>query len=667
MPMAAGDRVVRTVGKDSSRDASWRIVLAGAALAGFALSPFSRALEGYEFDLLTSLTAPAPPDAGVLVVGLDEASLAELGQAPPLPRRFHAELIRALADGGAAGLGVDMLFAEPQTERDDEALRLALRGPLPVVLAGATVANPSSQVARYAQQMPSIFPDAARGDVTMPLDADGVPRRAPAQADAMWRVLAQQGGRAIGQLPEGALLRYYAPELPLAYAHYTQALEAPRRLPAEALRGKLVLLGQNTPVGGVDQFRTPFTVLGAGTQSGVFLHATALVNGLRGDWIRPVPGPLAWLAAVLAMVAAAAFTRRWTALRALAVHGALGVGAVVAGAAGFVYGWWLAVAPVLLGLAVHWNLGAAHGYLRERARRQRLRADFARYVPPEVVDALVASDAGLHVQGERRTLTLLFADLAGFTAASESLPPEAVARTLNQYFSRMAHCVLSHGGTLDKFIGDAVMAFWNAPLPDAEHAGRATACAQAMQHEMDTLRAQWRGTPFADVGLRIGVHTGEAAVGHMGSTERFTYTAVGDAVNTAARLEAANKALGTDILLSGATVAAVARTPPPGSALLWLDTVVLSGRSTGIDVYTLCHDQALAVLAETLRRHVEAGRLHDALQGCAAWRDHAAQHAPRWAAHADTLAERLRAALAHAQALGQVEPISLPPRPLSKS
>lgn len=665
--MAAAEPVVRTVRADSWRDASWRIALASAALAAFALSPFASALKGYEFDLLTSLTAPAPPDAGVLVVGLDEVSLAELGHAPPLPRRFHAELIRALADGGAAGLGMDMLFAEPQSALDDEALRSVLKGPLPVVLAGATVANPSSQVARYVQQLPSMFPDAARGDVSMPLDADGVPRRAPAQADAMWRALAQRGGRSVAPQPDGALLRYYAPELPIAYAHYAQVLDAKRRLPSEALRGKLVLLGQNTPVGGVDQFRTPFAVFGAGTQSGVFLHATALVNGLSGDWIRPVPGPLAWLAAVLAMAAAATFTRRWTALRALAVHGALGLTAVVAGAAAFVYGWWVAVVPVLMGLAVHWNLGAAHGYLRERARRQRLRADFARYVPPEVVDALVASDASSHVQGERRTLTLLFADLAGFTTASEALPPEAVARTLNQYFSRMAHCVLSHGGTLDKFIGDAVMAFWNAPLPDAAHADRATMCAQAMQGEMDVLRAQWRGTPFAEVGLRIGVHTGEAAVGHMGSAERFTYTAVGDAVNTAARLEAANKALGTDVLLSAATVDAVARAGTVGSAPLWLGSVVLAGRSTGIDVYTPCADQTLTALGEALRHHVDAGHLHDALKLCTAWSEHAAQHAPRWVAHADGLAERIQATLAHAQAQGQTEPIYLPPRALTKS
>ncbi|MGP1629049.1 MAG: CHASE2 domain-containing protein [Giesbergeria sp.] len=633
---------------------------------GLFLSPFFRGLGEYEFDLLTSLTAPAPVDAGVLVVGLDEVSLARLGLAPPLPRHFHADLIRALTEGGAAALAVDMLFAEPQTAVDDGALEQALQGPLPVVLAGATVRNESSQVAHYSQQLPSIFPQATRGDIAVPLDADGVSRRAPAQPGALWRVLAHQAGRPVAKLPEGALLRYYAPEVPMPYAHYTQALDAKHQLPPGALHARLVLLGQNTPVGGVDQFRTPFAVLGGGMQSGVFLHATALQNGLLGDWIRPVAWPLGWLVAVLAMGAGAAFTRRWNALGALAVHGALGGLGVLAAVAAFVAGWWLSVVPLLVGLAVHWNLGAAHSYLRERTRRQRLRADFARYVPPAVVDALVASDASSYVHGERRTLTLLFCDLADFTAASEALAPEAVARTLNQYFTHMAHCVLSHGGTLDKFIGDAVMAFWNAPLPDAKHAARAVACAQAMQREMDVLRTDWRGTPFAEVGLRIGVHTGEAAVGHMGSTERFTYTAVGDAVNTAARLEAANKALGTNVLLSEATVQAVPVGAWQGSMPLWLDCVMLAGRSSGIDVYTLCDDTALPALGEALRRHIHAGRLRDALEVCKVWRSHAAQCAPLWAASAEVLSERLQAVLEEADSKGQAEPITLPPRQLAK-
>ena len=208
-----------------------------------------------------------------------------------------------------------------------------------------------------------------------------------------------------------------------------------------------------------------------------------------------------------------------------------------------------------------------------------------------------------------------------------------MAQALNAYFSRMTHTVHQHGGTLDKFIGDAVMAFWNAPLPDPRHADRALACALAMQADMVDLRALWRGTPFAQVQLRIGLHTGEAAVGHLGSHERFTYTAVGDAVNTAARLEGANKAFGTGILLSGATHDALQAMPAgdaPEVPLMWLDTVVLAGRSTGVDVYTPCDDAALASLSHTLRDHLQATHWAQALQCCADACAHAAAHAPQW-------------------------------------
>ena len=412
-------------------------------------------------------------------------------------------------------------------------------------------------------------------------------------------------------------------------------------MPPAAVQGRLVLLGQNTPVDGVDQFATPLRALGAGTQAGVLVHATALVNGLAGDWVVPAHPAGPWLQAALAVACVAAVTRRWSGGRAAAISGGLAMLALAGGVWAYLAGVWWTALPTLAGLALHLNVGAAGSYWREHRRREQLRADFARYVPAAVVDALVADGAQPGVQGERRVLTLLFSDLAGFTAASEHLPPEEVAHALNAYFSRMTRTVHQHGGTLDKFIGDAVMAFWNAPLPEPAHAARALACAQAMQRDMAALRAQWQGTPFADVHLRIGLHTGEAAVGHLGSHERFTYTAVGDAVNTAARLEGANKAFGTGVLLSGATESALPAGDPLRAHLLWLDTVVLAGRSTGMDVYTVCDDLALVSTSQALHRHLQAGEWELALARCADWQAHARSLAPQWLAQADRLHARI--------------------------
>lgn len=630
--------------KDAWQSLALRVLAALLMLALLHLLPVWTVLQRLEYDLLSSLTAPVRPDAGVLVVGLDEPSLAELNQSPPLPRRLHAQLVQALSAGGAAALGVDLLFAAPQTPADDAALARALQGRLPVVLASAEVAVQSSQVAHYQQTVPSIFSQAPHGSVAVQVDDDGVLRRMPVREDAFWRAVARSAGRNVTAPPPGALLRYYAPEVPLPYAHYTQALEPARHLPAAALQGRLVLLGQNTPVGGVDQFATPQRVLGGGTQSGVFLHATALINGLTGDWIVPAhpAGPALQAALVVALVAWT--TRRWSGWRASWLTVALSLLALIGAFWAYLLGVWWSALPSLVGLVLHLNVGAASSYWRERRRREQLRSDFARYVPPAVVDALTAAGAAMPaVQGERRVLTLLFSDLAGFTAASEHLPPEAVARALNAYFSRMTRCVHQHGGTLDKFIGDAVMAFWNAPLPEPAHAARALACAEDMQAEMVALRTEWQGTPFGRVLLRIGLHTGEAAVGHLGSHERFTYTAVGDAVNTAARLEGANKAFGTSVLLSAVTRDALGPGGAERARLLWVDTVVLAGRSVGIDVYTPCDDTGLVEISVALQGHLRAGDWAAALQCCAYWHAHAEQHAPQWLAHTTQLRGRVQA------------------------
>lgn len=645
---------------DAWRPWALRVLGSLLLLTGLGASPVWLPLQRLEHDLLASVTAPPYPDTSVVVVGIDEPSLAELGLTPPLPRRLHAKVIAALSQAGADALGMDLLLASPQSPEDDAALAHALEGRLPVVLASADVEVRSPQVAHYRQRVESVFATARHGSVGMPVDDDGVARAAPAQDDAFWRVLAQAAGRTVAPPPPGALLRHYAPEVALPYVHYTQALDAARSLPVGALSGRLVLLGQNTPVDGVDQFLTPLHVLGEGMQAGVLLHATALINGLASDWVVPAHplGPV--LQAVLAVGLAALLTRRWQGWRASGLSLLLGMGALLGSVVAYIAGVWWSVLPTLGGLALHLNVGAADSYWRERRRREQLRQDFARYVPEDVVNELASAGARPVVQGERRVLTLLFADLAGFTAASERLPPEAVAQALNAFFTRMTDCVHRHGGTLDKFIGDAVMAFWNAPLPESAHARRALDCALEMQTAMDALRSSWKGTPFDSVRLRIGLHTGEAAVGHLGSQARFTYTAVGDAVNTAARLEGANKAFGTGILVSGATREALAP-DGQGPSLLWLDSVQLAGRSTGIDVYTPCDDAVLADMAQMLRGHAQAGRWPQALESCAAWHGRAAHVAPQWLAQADRLHERL-------QALSQshITPGRFPPRLLDK-
>jgi adenylate cyclase len=159
----------------------------------------------------------------------------------------------------------------------------------------------------------------------------------------------------------------------------------------------------------------------------------------------------------------------------------------------------------------------------------------------------------LELVGEERELTLLFADLANFTTMSEKLAPRAVVAVLGKYFDAMSTVIYRHGGTVDKYIGDGIMAFWGAPLPDERHAHHALQAAMEMQDRFAALARRLGSKGAPAMTMRIGIHTGNVIVGNVGSRARFAYTAIGDAVNLASRLEGANKAYGTSILLSEAT------------------------------------------------------------------------------------------------------------------
>ena len=252
-------------------------------------------------------------------------------------------------------------------------------------------------------------------------------------------------------------------------------------------------------------------------------------------------------------------------------------------------------------------------YLTELRRSQQIKGAFAKYVSSQVVDQMIAHPESLKLGGERRELTILFADLANFTTISERLEPDVVARIINALFTELADIVMAENGTVDKFIGDAIMAFWGAPLDDPEHALHATRAAIAMQAAMTTrLQSQFAAVGCAEVGLRIGLNSGSAIVGNMGSEKRFDYTAMGNAVNLASRLEGVNKFYGTRILLSESTATLLGQAIP----LRPVDRVRVKGKEDATDIFTHCDDPQLV-------RHTEialaAYRQQDWLDSRAAW------------------------------------------------
>jgi adenylate cyclase len=325
-------------------------------------------------------------------------------------------------------------------------------------------------------------------------------------------------------------------------------------VPFERFEGKIVLVGV-TGAGLQDARSTPLRPL----EPGVHLHATALDNLLSGDPIRAASllqgGALVIFAGLAVGLAAAIPPSVALAAAASLLLLLLLVGLTsIALAAGL----WLPLAGPLLAGVVAYAGATATGYRVEGRERRRVREIFGRYVAPEVVRRLAEDPAALRLGGDRVRVTVLFTDVRGFTSLVERLPAETTIELLNDYLEAMAEVVFRNGGTLDKFIGDAVMAFWGAPLPDAHHARRAVTAAMEMKEAAERIDRDWAerglGQPFA---IGVGVATGEAVVGNVGSLARkLDYTAIGDTVNLASRLEGLTRQHGVPILVSEATAAA---------------------------------------------------------------------------------------------------------------
>ena len=378
------------------------------------------------------------------------------------------------------------------------------------------------------------------------------------------------------------------------------------KTPKAALAGKLVFVGFTYAE--YDKVITPLDPL----LDGVELHATLCENVLGGRLLRGT-GDLATLFATLllcACVCAAQLrrVRRRPWVPPLIALGALAIYIVVASLV-FAHGTVIAIGlPSVLATLV--LVAATIGGLATEGREKaRLRATFSQYVAGPVVDKILADPARAKLGGERKDLTVLFSDIRGFSLFSEGMAPEQLAAFLGEYLTPMTELVLDSGGTLDKYIGDAVMAIWGAPVDVPDHAERACAVALRMQEVLVGLNATWAKTGKPVVAIGIGINTGAMAVGNMGSAARFDYTVLGDQVNLGSRLEALTKEYGIAILVGEAT----ARAAGQGFVFREIDLVRVKGRAGAVPVFELVGrkgaklDPAFAAALATYRGRDFAG------------------------------------------------------------
>ncbi|MFQ5536467.1 MAG: CHASE2 domain-containing protein [Gemmatimonadota bacterium] len=394
-------------------------------------------------------------------------------------------------------------------------------------------------------------------------------------------------------------------------------------LSPEFFQDKIVLMG--TGFHNEDKFRTPFFGVTApadtsagreahpyGWMYGVEIHANALQNMLDGEYVRPMRMSIELLLMLLlaALSAAVAFRKgaTWGGAATLLLMGSIVVLAFWLWA-GKAYGpggtyfqfhaRFLAMPIVTPSLSALLAYVGAVGYVSvvEGKEKRFIKSAFGKYVSPEVVAEIAEHPETLQLGGQKRHLSILFSDLAGFTTLSERMDPQDLLSHLNEYLSDMTRIVMDEQGTLDKYIGDAIMAFWNAPREVPDHADRALRTAVLMQRRMEELNTHWRETdPDAEpLVVRIGINTGTVVVGNVGGKERFDYSAIGDAVNLAARLEPANKSYDTLVMASEFTLeeadARAFRTRE-------LDLIAVKGKVEPVKVYEVMEMAGVALPPE---------------------------------------------------------------------
>ncbi len=318
-------------------------------------------------------------------------------------------------------------------------------------------------------------------------------------------------------------------------------------------KDKIVVVGASAS-GTYDVFTTPFGTPAPGAE----IHANAIDALLRARTLRPLPmlpgGIAATLAGAVVVGVAGALVTPWVLAAIAALLSALVVWASVQWFAG---GLWTPLVQPLMAIGLAFVGQLAWQYFVEGREKRQVKRLFSRYVPKDVYEQLIEDPSRASLGGRRRTMTVLFSDVRGFTAMSEKATPEEVVGQLNEYFTRMVQVLFDHRGTLDKFVGDMVMGLFGAPLDDPDHAEHAVQAALAMSRALDELNAGWAaaGRPVLDIG--VGISTGDMVAGNIGSDTIMSYTVIGDTVNLGARLESLNKEYGTRIIISDATRTAI--------------------------------------------------------------------------------------------------------------
>ncbi len=568
------------------------------------LVPYIDIAENWSADLRTvTFSPPSPSNDEIVIVSFTEETLATLPYRSPVDRGFMAELLGQLEEKGVRAIVLDVLFDQPTEPGKDLALQRRMKSlkiPLVVAWSGRGPNMLDSQVqflndylVGIDKGLPNLTKDGRDGTVRWIFpggEVDGT--ELPGLAGAIAAKIDAAPPKEITPL----VYRVSESGGPMRFKTFPAHLIA--SIPADWLAGKIIFIGADLPL--QDRHRTPFASIGGisqGEMPGVYIHALSLAQIMGGYRL---PELSVWqkftimlLLSLIGLGLAIIDLGIWPKLflNVLVVGGLWGFGFAV-------FRTWGAMIPMIpSSMVLLGSFGIGNSYLRrwERLQRKFIRQAFSHYIAPAVVDQIASNPDQLKLGGEKRELTVLFCDVRRFTTISEQFDATGLTHLINELLTPLTDVILSNQGTVDKYMGDCIMAFWNAPMDDENHALNGCLSALKMIEEMGPLNQRLEaeavneGRSHIPLQVGLGINTGECVVGNMGSKQRFDYSALGDAVNLASRLEGQSKNYGADIVIGQAT-----REKVPELAALELDFIQLKGKTEGVLIYALLGDREVA-------------------------------------------------------------------------
>ncbi|MBU2614712.1 MAG: adenylate/guanylate cyclase domain-containing protein [Elusimicrobia bacterium] len=506
----------------------------------------------------------------IVIIGIDDDSSAMFGRWP-WPRSIISQGVKYLKSAGAKVIGADILFIESsQDKSQDTALNQALAYSKCVV--GATVFDQIPENIVETIDGKIVYRETTKEVLTLPnktfrksFIATGFTNAYPNLSDGVLRLAALKrnfedhtyysfdmhlGAKYLGKtpeelkIPEAFLVNYHGPAN--TYTRYSFSLIYDNKFPKEWIKDKIVLIG-SLSTGAFDHFTTPFETIFPGVE----FHANVIDNVINNNYIREVHAFIVIAVTLLLTVFISQLVIRIKAVTGVFLY-------IFSLIAYFIFTYLLFskfnlhldfLKPAL-GMTASYIGIMGYRFRTEEKEKRWIKKTFSSYMSPQVIKELAENPDKLKLGGEKKFMTVFFSDIRGFTTISEKYPPEEVVSILNEYLSAMTEIVFKYEGTLDKFVGDEIMAFWNSPLQQEDHAMMAINCSFDMLDKLNQLQEKWKqeGKPIIDIG--IGINSGEMIVGNMGSFQRMDYTVIGDNVNLGARIESLTRQYNTKMIIS---------------------------------------------------------------------------------------------------------------------